>query len=316
MSYKEINNQSDVESPNYVVRTNGGKRRRVNKGWGTVIFVLIVAITVVAGAVFIGLRQEDEELLWDKCKNSKQIELVKEYLDRYPNGEHRSEARHLYALLVNEESQWKQASYGNDEYLLRSFISNFPESKYIEEAKSKLDDLMWDKAKTSNKAEAVEDYMREFTGGKHYQDAQKLLDQLQENAVDQEIENRIVAVINTFLSGMEKWDVAQMKCVCAGKLDNFMGKSGGLELVDEYFQGMKQSDVDTVRFSKLENVKITKIPSGENSTYKVSFNVNRSLARRNVEKGTFAKMIGDAVVNEEFLFTTLNMRKEPTMSGE
>lgn len=304
-----------TELPDYVVQPRR-KRSRRSKGWGTVVFVLIVALAVIAGAVMLGLREEDEEVMWAKCQQTTELALLQEYLDRYPDGKHRAEVKKRYALLVKEDSQWQQASYGNDEYQLRSFLSNYPNGRYSAEAKEKLDNLVWEKAKAKNTAEAVEEYMSEFTGGLHYKEAQELLGRLQADSVPEEVQNRIVATINTFLSGMENWDVAQMKCVCADHLDNFMDKSGGLEVVDEYFRGMKESDVDTIRYSKLANVKISKLEVDGKLSYNVSFDVNRSLGRKQKEKGTFAKMNGKAVVNEEYLFTTLNLRKEPTLSGE
>ncbi len=105
-------------------------------------------------------RREVKQLLesgdvdeWNKVKTLHSIEAVQHYLDTFPNGQFRAEARTLMNKLENElQASYLQATTDDawtlvdksDKNELREFIKRFPNSTLVNEAQKIIDSLLLD----------------------------------------------------------------------------------------------------------------------------------------------------------------------------
>lgn len=90
---------------------------------------------------------------WNKVKTLHSIEAVQHYLDTFPNGQFRAEARSLMNKLENElqesylqattDDAWTLVDKSNKNEL-REFIKRFPNSTHVNEAQKIIDSLLLD----------------------------------------------------------------------------------------------------------------------------------------------------------------------------
>lgn len=89
-----------------------------------------------------GSEEED----WKKAQNSDNIKLLEQYLETYPNGSHREEARKLKAELQKRQDdkqtddEWQNVNK-NSIAALKEFCQNNPSSSHCKEAKILINEL-------------------------------------------------------------------------------------------------------------------------------------------------------------------------------
>ena len=90
---------------------------------------------------------------WNKAKSERSLDLVQQYLDNYPTGQFRSEARSLKAELEEEiQNEYLQSTTDDawtivdktSQESLRDFIKQYPESSHVKEATKLMDSLLMD----------------------------------------------------------------------------------------------------------------------------------------------------------------------------
>ncbi len=88
-----------------------------------------------------------DEDAWNAARVENTIEAYQNYLDNYPNGVHRDDARNAKSALEkgkaesNIEDEWDKLDKGN-ENAVRNFINNNPDSPHVSEARKILQQLV------------------------------------------------------------------------------------------------------------------------------------------------------------------------------
>lgn len=98
------------------------------------------------------LLEHADEYAWEKVQNKNTIEVAQWYLDTFPNGAYRSQARSIKAEIERQ----KEAEYirkiaddawtlvdKNDSESLREFIEKFPNGNHVEEATRLINQLVY-----------------------------------------------------------------------------------------------------------------------------------------------------------------------------
>lgn len=273
------------------------------------IIGIAVAIALAAG-IFSYINHKNEKSLWEQCEKKKQINDLRTYIDKYPDGEHYDDAKKLLDKLVREKEAWEQVRGSNDEEYLRAFIRNHSDSEHIDEARKLLDDVVWDKAMTTNTKIAYEQYLKEFPEGKHVADAQSRLDKKRRAELSTGERNNVRSTVQNFLFGLENWDENLMLSTCNDEMSSFMGKPHAtLDDVREYYDAYRESDIDSIGFSD-PNVDVKKVIRNDNRVeYRVTFTTTRRMRREEVEGELVASMKGQAVLDDRFRFKEFTMDK-------
>lgn len=98
------------------------------------------------------LLDNADELAWQKVQDEHTIETAQWYLDTFPNGAYRSQARSIKAEIEKQkEDEYIQTTTDdawtlvdkNSSESLREFIKNFPNSNHIEEANHLINQLLY-----------------------------------------------------------------------------------------------------------------------------------------------------------------------------
>lgn len=306
----QSNYQQQVEAPLPNERMDSPHSRDRNNGPWIIAIAVVVALALVGGALYMGLTHQDEEDLWAQCKESNELVDLKEYIDKYPDGEHSSEARRLYDLLIAEKTQWEQAQTSRDEDNLRSFLRNHPSSKFAAQARDVLDDVVWNNVIDKNSKPAVIAYINEFPTGRHSSEAHAMLDDLQRAELTIEERDNVKKSISQFLGGMESWDLTPMFMACNVEMRDFMGKHKASHSdVQEYMSEYRNSDIDSIKFASLA-VDVTKsMTSDRRPQYGASFTVTRRMYRGGKVDPTVSLMQGKASLDCYFRFDEISLDK-------
>lgn len=98
------------------------------------------------------LLDNADELAWERVQDEHTIETAQWYLDTFPNGAYRSQARSIKAEIEKQkEDEYIQTTTDdawtlvdkNSSESLREFIKNFPNSNHIEEANQLINQLLY-----------------------------------------------------------------------------------------------------------------------------------------------------------------------------
>lgn len=99
------------------------------------------------------LLDNADELAWERVQNEHTIETAQWYLDKFPNGTYRSQARSIKAEIEKQkEDEYIQTTTDdawtlvdkNSSESLREFVKNFPDSNHVEEANKLINQLLYD----------------------------------------------------------------------------------------------------------------------------------------------------------------------------
>lgn len=99
------------------------------------------------------LLDHADELAWERVQNEHTIETAQWYLDTFPNGAYRSQARSIKAEIEKQkEDEYIQTTTDdawilvdkNSSESLREFVKNFPNSNHVEEANKLINLLLYD----------------------------------------------------------------------------------------------------------------------------------------------------------------------------
>ncbi len=90
---------------------------------------------------------------WEKAKQARTVDAVQSYLDKFPDGQYREQARSLKENLTEEIEEDKLKSAADAEWTkvdknnlnsLRSFIVSYPDSRFINEANRLINSILLD----------------------------------------------------------------------------------------------------------------------------------------------------------------------------
>lgn len=99
------------------------------------------------------LLDHADELAWERVQNEHTIETAQWYLDTFPNGAYRSQARSIKAEIEKQkEDEYIQTTTDdawilvdkNSSESLREFVKNFTNSNHVEEANKLINQLLYD----------------------------------------------------------------------------------------------------------------------------------------------------------------------------
>jgi hypothetical protein len=225
-----------------------------------------------------GSQPAPENLDWQRAQSSQTINSMEEFLGKYPNGPHSTEARtmleNLYwtresqantadayqeylrrfpqgprAASAEEEIGFLEAKDHRDPAVLNAFISKYPHSKHISDVNDLLDDVTW-KQTSKSEEKSLDAYLTRFPNGRHAGDARKLVAQLQAPSLPvpkspevippSPVDERgsVLAVLARYKKAYEDESIAELKSIWPG----LGGKSAQQE--QDFFKAVRNIRLD------------------------------------------------------------------------
>ena len=125
---------------------------------------------------------------------------VQSYLDKFPNGRFRNEADSILKDCADESIREWELLNRNSVVQIRSFIKKYPDSRRIQRARStldQLDDKTWETAQSTGSAADYQSYLDDFPEGKYAEEARTRKKNAQSRSTPQEEENAFKKAMNS-----------------------------------------------------------------------------------------------------------------------
>jgi hypothetical protein len=103
-----------------------------------------------------------EGLHWTQDSQANSADSYRDYLSRYPDGQH--------AAAATEEIAFLDARQRRDPGLLESFLENYSSSRHSKEIRELRDDVIWELT-DKNDEKSINAYLKEFSSGRHANEA-------------------------------------------------------------------------------------------------------------------------------------------------
>ncbi|MDD5296174.1 MAG: SUMF1/EgtB/PvdO family nonheme iron enzyme [Rhodocyclaceae bacterium] len=126
----------------------------------------------------------DEGDLWEKARAGSVLALVKDYLDRYPQGRFIEPAKTLFARLdaeaaaKREEDAWKAAQNGATTTSFEQYLKTYPDGRFAASAKETIEKIVWETAQKGNSSAALENYLKLYPQGRFASSAKDNIEQI------------------------------------------------------------------------------------------------------------------------------------------
>jgi hypothetical protein len=116
------------------------------------------------------LETRRDDLSWDKAMGSGTSAALNDYVDGFPNGRHRSDAR--------ENLTWSKAEASNTVQALHDYQQQYPQGRHFELASKKIEDLRFQEARNSGDEAVLQAFLRDYPSGNRHDQILGRLDDL------------------------------------------------------------------------------------------------------------------------------------------
>lgn len=123
--------------------------------------VRCLLLTVAALAIYMFFDGAWHPLNWWITHRRGTIAAYESYLQRFPNGNHASEAKENVESLY-----WKEASAAPSPESLQEYLSRYPGGRFAQEAKRQIEFLRWREAVSANTVASLQEYLRQYPSGR------------------------------------------------------------------------------------------------------------------------------------------------------
>lgn len=139
---------------------------------------------------FVFHLKKDEIRDWTEVSAENSILAYERYLQTYPDGKHRAEARQRIEQLQDEEA-WQYSLQQNTLSAYLYYYGQFPRGRYKQEALNRIEQLEeerdWKSALQLNSIAAFLRYQHNYPKGKYHQEARECISKLQHGTLEDEI---------------------------------------------------------------------------------------------------------------------------------
>ncbi len=163
-------------------------------------------------------EQQDNEA-WAGAFAVNTPRAYREYMEQYPSGLHRDEARQTLAFLEN--NMWSNAQINLNEVELKNYLDEFPDGTYAAQCRDMLNDIPWLEALRRNTISDYESYMM-LNPGKHDMEALAHISDLKDDqawdyACSISDDNRFEMYLSQYPDGRHAGEANQRILAAAGR---------------------------------------------------------------------------------------------------
>ena len=169
----QINKENSSERNPVPTAQEVGKKKK-NK-LIPISMVSIIAIAIAVVFYFIGFNRENTD--WEKAQQSHSVSSYENYIQQYPDGQHTVQA--------NESIDWLGAEKQNSQIAYQSFIEQHPQGKFTENAKNKLENIVYQNSVDKNTPEAFRSFIKEYPDSKNMPDINQKLNNWINDSIQQ-----------------------------------------------------------------------------------------------------------------------------------
>jgi len=284
--------------------------KRKRNTW--IVVALLCTLLVAGGGYWYYQKQmaASELAQWEQIKDADEPELIATFLVRFPDGEHKDQAKERLAFAREEAELWSKIENLNNPDELDNFAKKYPKGHYHDLAIAAYDALLWDETTMKNTQDAYNHYIDQCPQGKHYAEAKEKADYLAKVQMDEDESYRVASIVEEFFYAVARDDESSMLENVEPALSSFLGKKNASKVdVIAYMRRIHANDVFSVDFT-MGDVQVTKsLGRNEDPEYTADFNFDQRLNREDTSLETFASYKGTAKLNSLMKITSIELTK-------
>ncbi|MFV0468732.1 MAG: hypothetical protein ACK5MK_07385 [Dysgonomonas sp.] len=204
----------------------------------TILYLSLCVVVLVLGLGttfwvrhYQATQHETETAFWELCvKNNTPLDYSK-YLVRFPEGAYVEEARkRITQFRENEHADWDAARASGDMNKLYAFMSQYPESPFLAEARDVMDSISWADAVKTNTKEAYLAYLENVKigniTGSYIAEAQNKYDYLSKLVTLQGAQlDSIKTTVSKFFKAVSDTKAKDIAVLSASEIKPYFGHS-------------------------------------------------------------------------------------------
>ena len=198
---------------------------------------------------------------------------LNEYFDTYnPDAFHYSQLKDLYDRFSVERADWNAASGVSSLDAVRHFLDVHPDGFFLSCALQRQDSLFFEQALEENTQEAFELYINQFPQGKYVAEARKKMEDLDSTELSSEENGLIMEMLSRHFNALANGDETALSATLAEVINSYIGKSNPeMEDIYAYMHRMYDSGREIVFLVK--DAKASKVDVAGRSIYNVQFSL-------------------------------------------
>ena len=285
-------------------------RRRSRNIWIAASIALLLLLAGGGYWYYERSQLQNEQELWNQIQETDEQALLENYLQRYPDGEHRAQAEERLSYVRQQASEWQKiAELGNADEL-EKFFKKYETGRYHDLAVAAYDDLLWTEATKMETLEGYTHYMQCCPQGSHYAEAKELAGRLEKIQMSDDEAATMSSTVQQFFYAMARGDEDEMLALVAPQLDSFLGKNEATKVdVMAYMRRVHADDVFSVDLT-MGDVEVTKsVDKDDEPVYSATFSFDQRISREDTSLETFASYKGTARLSGQGKITSLSLNK-------
>ena len=119
------------------------------------------------------------------AKSTNTIASYDDYLNKFPNGKCKKDAKEARAIIVKEDSEWQRAKDSKTKQSYEEYLKKYPKGRYAKDAKEELiriENEAWTTAGRKNTVKSYKKYLSVYPNGKYAERAKEQIVILEESA--------------------------------------------------------------------------------------------------------------------------------------
>lgn len=280
---------------------------------GLVIALCAVLVLLCAGVgVFVHFQSESnaERLAYEVLENNENPQDYRDYLERYPDGEHAAEVKERLEKLERMLAKWNSIALSSNVRDFQEFKKDFEDAHFAHLCDIKIDSLDFLSAQAAGTQEAFEKYLSEHPDGRYASEASIAQGNLRDQEVTPDDFERVAGVVSEFFQGFEMQDEATICANITATMTTFLHqKKATKATVISTIRQMFNEHITGCQFTVNRDIEVSRTTSGQNAGgFTATFTVDQHIERDNEGK-TFGSYSCVAELTPQMLISSLTMEE-------
>lgn len=237
---------------------------------------------------------------------------LERYRQTFPKGNHSFDVKTLKERLRKEQRYWESVEdNGAKRELVEKYLYEYKEEGFFYlRAVNKLDSITFFEKQELNTVEAYQDYLDQYPDGRYVEEAKANLSKLDAIPLTDAEEEEAKSVVVTHFNAMEAADTAAIAKTMAKNVSSYLGKKATKQRdVNEFVRHLYETPGRKINFNPSDFVvrKMVIIEDGA-PIYNVSFKLHEEMnkpADNAIIRDTERDFKGTAILNADMLITSL-----------
>lgn len=279
------------------------------------IILAILALLLLCGGAYWAISSQrtasDEELAYEILEDNDNPQDYRDYLEKFPNGQHVEEVRGRLEKLEKMLEQWNAIALSDNVNDFKNFKNSYDDARYRRLCDIKIDSLDFVRAQREGTEEAFQRYLEAHPDGQYAAEASVAQGSIRDQEVSSDDREQIMRVLSDFFKGFEEQDETLICSNITATMKAFLHQKNATKAaVVKTIRGMYNEHIQSCKFTVNRDIEITRETGTgtDGGAYHATFTIDQHIERDNEGK-TFGSYKCEAEITPRLLISSLTMEE-------